>query len=387
MNKALVPQIRFKEFTYAWELKRLGDFLDYEQPARYLVSSEDYNEKYKTPVLTAGKSFVLGYTNDNFGIFFASTDSPVIIFDDFTTSSHFVDFPFKVKSSALKILKKANKLHKDVFIFNILKKIKYEVVNHERHWLSIFSNIMVNFIDNIPEQNKIAQTFSTLDSLLTLHQRKCEKLKKIKQTLLEKMFPVEGSNIPSIRFAGFTYAWELKRFGEILNKITRKGYTELPQLTASKAGTMFIRSQINYSISVSATSLKSYVLVDKHDFVLHLSTYDSGLAYSPFRGITSPAYSVLKFSEPLKSDPIFWKYVFNGKKFIKSLIPFTYGLRVGKTINLDELNESYLLTAQLPEQNKIAQTFSTLDSLLTLHQRKCEKLKKIKQELLNKMFV
>ncbi|TQC51522.1 hypothetical protein E1I18_01880, partial [Mycoplasmopsis mucosicanis] len=85
------------------------------------------------------------------------------------------------------------------------------------------------FLNNL--KNRLS--FKNLDYLATLHQRKITALKKIKQTLLEKMFPLEGSNIPSIRFAGFTYAWELKRFGEILNKITRKGYTELPQLTAS----------------------------------------------------------------------------------------------------------------------------------------------------------
>ena len=86
-------------------MKKLGDFLDYEQPTKYLVIDTEYNAHNQTPVLTAGKSFILGYTNEEFGIF---KNLPVIIFDDFTTAIKFVDFPFKVKSSAMKMLKSKN---------------------------------------------------------------------------------------------------------------------------------------------------------------------------------------------------------------------------------------------------------------------------------------
>ena len=83
----------------------LSELLDYEQPSKYIVSSTNYDDNYSTPVLTAGQSFILGYTNETEGIFKASKDNPVIIFDDFTTSSHWVDFEFKVKSSAMKMLR------------------------------------------------------------------------------------------------------------------------------------------------------------------------------------------------------------------------------------------------------------------------------------------
>ena len=85
--------------------KRLNEVLDYEQPTNYIVKSTDYKDSYPIPVLTAGKSFILGYTNETDGIFPASKTNPVIIFDDFTTEFKYVDFPFKVKSSAIKILK------------------------------------------------------------------------------------------------------------------------------------------------------------------------------------------------------------------------------------------------------------------------------------------
>ena len=84
-----------------WKEVKLGDVLDYEQPTKYIVKSTKYDDKFKTPVLTAGKSFLKGYTNETEGI---REDLPVIIFDDFTTASQFVTFPFKVKSSAMKIL-------------------------------------------------------------------------------------------------------------------------------------------------------------------------------------------------------------------------------------------------------------------------------------------
>ncbi len=87
------------------ELKELGEVLDYEQPTKYIVKSTDYEDGHKTPVLTAGQSFILGYTKETDGIYKASKENPTIIFDDFTTSFHWVDFEFKVKSSAMKMLR------------------------------------------------------------------------------------------------------------------------------------------------------------------------------------------------------------------------------------------------------------------------------------------
>ena len=103
-KKTLVPALRFPEFRDAgqWELKELGNCLNYLQPTKYLVSTTAYDDKYKTPVLTAGKTFILGYTNETEGVF--DEKLPVVIFDDFTTASKYVDFPFKAKSSAMKIL-------------------------------------------------------------------------------------------------------------------------------------------------------------------------------------------------------------------------------------------------------------------------------------------
>ena len=171
-NGELVPEIRFSGFTDPWEQCELGEILKYEQPQAYIVDSTYYDDTYNTPVLTAGQSFILGYTNEIFGIKDASEDNPVIIFDDFTTSSHYVDFPFKIKSSAMKLLSLNNSDDDINCVFNAMQNISYVPVTHERHWISTFAKFNVLLPENKDEQKKIGIFFASIDNLITLHQRK-----------------------------------------------------------------------------------------------------------------------------------------------------------------------------------------------------------------------
>ena len=182
-----IPEIRFTGFSEAWEQRKLGDLLQYEQPQKYIVISSEYDDSFDIPVLTAGQSFILGWTNEKTGIKKASPDNPVIIFDDFVTSSHYVDFPFKIKSSAMKLLSSTNSTNDINFSFNLLKQIDYTPISHMRHWISMFAQFNV-YTPIANEQVKIGRIFNKLDSLITLHQRKLDALKKIKSALLEKMF-------------------------------------------------------------------------------------------------------------------------------------------------------------------------------------------------------
>lgn len=150
----------------------MGEVLKYEQPGPYIVSSTDYDDSYKTPVLTAGKSFILGYTNETEGIKNASPEEPVIIFDDFTTSSHFVDFSFKIKSSAMKLLTLRDTSDDIYCVTNILQNLYYVPASHERHWISIFSDFDVLIPKSKAEQAKVGSYFRNLDTLITLHQKK-----------------------------------------------------------------------------------------------------------------------------------------------------------------------------------------------------------------------
>src|SRR3989344_7977830 len=103
-----------------WKEVELGELLEYEQPTNYIVNSEDYSDEYETPVLTAGKSFILGYTDEKEGIY---NKLPVIIFDDFTRANKFVDFKFKVKSSAMKLLTPKNDNLNIKYVFYMIQRI------------------------------------------------------------------------------------------------------------------------------------------------------------------------------------------------------------------------------------------------------------------------
>ena len=181
------PKRRFPGFTDDWEPRELGKILKYEQPTKYIVKSTEYDDNYNTPVLTAGQSFILGYTDEDDGIKHASKDNPVIIFDDFTTGNHYVDFSFKIKSSAMKILSLNNNTDDFYFMNYILKNIKYEPQSHERHWISKFSEFDV-LVPNKDEQRIIGEFFRNLDQTIAFQQQKLEKLQNIKKAYLNEMF-------------------------------------------------------------------------------------------------------------------------------------------------------------------------------------------------------
>jgi len=203
---ALVPKLRFPEFREAleWEKKPLAACLDYQQPTPYLVSGTNYSPAFKTPVLTAGKTFILGYTDEEHGIF--NEDLPVIIFDDFTTATQFVDFPFKAKSSAMKILQAKNGANIK-FMFETLRTLSYEVGAHERHWISNFAPMLVP-VPKPAEQQKIAECLSSVDELMAAQARKVDALKTHKKGLMQQLFPREGETQPRLRFPEFQNAGE-----------------------------------------------------------------------------------------------------------------------------------------------------------------------------------
>ena len=155
----------YENLPNGWGVCRLEDIVDYEQPTAYIVNSTSYNDSYPIPVLTAGKSFIIGYTNEEKGIY---SKLPCIIFDDFTTDSKFVDFPFKVKSSAMKILqvRKGIKIEYVAMFMNTTRLIGD---THKRYWISEYSKLTIP-IPPKAEQKRIVDTihtaFAKLDTIM-----------------------------------------------------------------------------------------------------------------------------------------------------------------------------------------------------------------------------
>lgn len=151
------------------EYRPLGELLAYQQPTPFLVSSKDYDPSYPTPVLTAGATFLLGYSSETHGVYPASTDDPVIIFDDFTTASKWVDFPFKLKSSAAKILTAADSNVADIrFLYFLMQTLNYQVGSHARHWIAVYSKMPVCCppLEVQREIVRILDQFTTLEAEL-----------------------------------------------------------------------------------------------------------------------------------------------------------------------------------------------------------------------------
>lgn len=164
MQQLLVGKIRLPGFNEEWHTKELGEVLKYEQPSNYIVNSDKYSDVYSMPVLTANKSFILGYTNEDYGIY---ENMPVIIFDDFTVASKYVDFRFKVKSSAIKILKTKDKNTNLKFVYERMQILPYIVGEHKRNYISEYQYLDFK-LPPIDEQNAITSLISSIDEEINL---------------------------------------------------------------------------------------------------------------------------------------------------------------------------------------------------------------------------
>ena len=239
-----------------------------------------------------------------------------------------------------------------------------------------------------PEQDKIATCFRNIDNLITLHQRKCDSIKKIKKCMLQKMFPQKGEKVPEIRFSGFTDDWEQRKFGELLNETREKTTVEDEDTLLSCAiDGMFLNSEL-FSHFRGSSNI-GYLKVKKNDLILsaqnlHLGNCNVNLRFE--HGIISPAYKVY---ELINCNPLFmqaWVKQDKTKDFF--LKAATEGASVcRKNIVWEDLYKQELPVPEIDEQEKIGYFFQNLDNLITLHQRKCDAIKELKKCLLQQMFV
>ncbi|OAN62624.1 hypothetical protein A8B79_02425 [Balneola sp. EhC07] len=183
MQLLLTGKTRLPGFDGEWEVKTLEDVLNYEQPPKYIVKADIEDQEVGVPVLTANKSFILGYTTETFGVY---TDTPVVVFDDFTTLSKYVDFNFKIKSSAIKLLKPKSSAVNLRFIYELIQILKFSTGDHKRYYISEYQHIEIELPPK-GEQDAIVEILSDMDLELQTLRQKREKYKQVKQGMMQEL--------------------------------------------------------------------------------------------------------------------------------------------------------------------------------------------------------
>jgi type I restriction enzyme S subunit len=362
-----------------------------------LVSSTAYENRFKIPVLTAGKTFILGYTNEEYGVF--SDKLPVIIFDDFTTATKYVDFAFKAKSSAMKILLSKN--NTDIkFVYESMQMLGYEVGVHERHWISIFSKIKIK-IPKISEQQKIASCLSSLDELITAQTNKLETLKTYKKGLMQNLFPQEGEKVPKIRFKEFEKdgIWlytEIENYIDLFSGIAFKS----EEISDNQSGTPILRGinitegYIRHSKDIDKfytgdlENLKKY-LIKENDIVIGMDGSKVGKNVALIRKEDENSILIQRVARIRTNKKTYFKYIY--QHFISESFR-NYVDRVNTSSGIPHISSQQIknfkvgFPPKIEEQQKIAETLSSLDEIIMEQVNKIEELKLHKKGLMEGLF-
>ena len=256
---------------------------------------------------------------------------------------------------------------------------------------NISQGVLENLTFEVPsfdEQAKIGEHFSNLDHLITLHQRKCEQTKKLKKYMLQKMFPQNGAKVPEIRFDGFTYDWEQRKFSELYARSSEKNDGSIGMDKNITVATM----QFKNDVKVSTTEyLKTYYTFKLGDIAFE-GHQSKEFRYGRFvendigNGIVSHIFAVFR---PIQEyDLYFWKYAINNETLMQRILARSTkaSTMMHDLVTNDFLNETFLVPS-VKEQKQIGAFLNKLDNLITLHQRKCDELKKMKKYMLQNMFI
>ena len=309
-EKALVPQIRFTGFTDPWEQRKLGELCSFSKGCGY--SKNDLRDQ-GTPIILYGRL----YTNYETQIHSVDTfvkplensvyseGGEVIIpasgetAEDISIAS-VVEKPGIILGGDLNVITSSADID-PVFLalelsygkphFDLAKRAQGKSVVHIHN--EDIANVFFGH-PNIAEQRRIGAFFDRLDSLITLHQRKYDKLCVLKKSMLDKMFPKGGSLYPEIRFAGFTDPWEQRKLGELFEEHSEKDRDDLPALTIIQGGGTVHRDESNRNLQFDRNSLSNYKVVDTGDFIVHLRSFEGGLEKATCCGLVSPAYHIFR---------------------------------------------------------------------------------------------
>ena len=246
-------------------------------------------------------------------------------------------------------------------------------------------------IPNIDEQKKLSSFFDSLSNLITLHQRKYDKLQVLKKAMLEKMFPKNGSSVPEIRFKGFTDAWEQRKVGDLLIERNQQApmSDEYPLMAfIANEGVAPKGERYDRSALVTDTVNKLYKKTEKGDFIYSSNNLETGsIGLNKYgKACISPVYSIFEPTGIADSDFLGRRLV--RKDFINAMVKWRQGVIYGQwRIHESDFLKIEITVPSVEEQRKIGTYLDQLDNLITLHQRELEKLQNIKKSMLEKMFV
>lgn len=250
----------------------------------------------------------------------------------------------------------------------------------------ILASDMQEFVVDIPkyeEQKVIASYFCNLDHLITLHQRKCEQTKNLKKYMLQKMFPQNGAKVPEIRFNGFTHDWEQRKFSDIASResVSRESSYDLPSLEYEDV--IAEEGRLNKDISLKENIKKGIVFDGSQVLYGKLRPYLHNWLNPDFSGVAVGDWWVLK---PNNADKSFIYRLIQTQRF-DDIANQSAGSKMPRADWNLVSNTEFAVPVSQEEQEKIGEYFSSLDHLITLHQRKCDELKKMKKFMLQNMFI
>ena len=400
MSKTEIPSIRFRGFDDAWEQRKLGDII--------IEYKETVDSDCTLPILTSSKTEGVILQEEHFGRKQQHDITGYNIlprtYCTYRNRSDGVDFTFNINKCCDKgIISKFYPVFSgkncDVFFLSLVLNNSDEVVREIAYTCTGTGQKVLSFWDlqkmkvrapSFDEQKEIAAYFEDLDHLITLHQRKFEKLTNVKKSMLEKMFPRNGSCYPEIRFKGFTDPWEQRKFSEITFLSGEKNRENLPLESYSitnESGFVPQDEKFENGGTMREADKRMYYIVSPNSFAYNPARINVGSIGYQNTGknvIVSSLYEIFKTSDDV-DDRLLWHW-FKSPDFQKLIWQLQEG-GVRLYFYYDKLCMGEVSLPSLEEQRKIGKFFDTLDNLITLHQHELEKLQSIKKALLEKMFV
>lgn len=238
------------------------------------------------------------------------------------------------------------------------------------------------------EQNKIGKIFQLIDNLVSLQQRKLRQLNFIRQGLTQNLFPDRDKIKPKVQFKGYKENWKITKAKNIFTEVDVRELPDRVILSTTQTGKVVTRSSLGRNLLFSKDKLKNYKLVLPGQFIIHLRSFKGGFATSELSGIVSPTYTIFDFKDRKQNDSNFWSILFTHYNFIQSLKSITEGIRYnGVTIKFNQFANLKITYPDLEIQSRLSQLIQCLDADIKKQKLKIQKFKKVKQFLLQNMFI